>query len=448
MLKFSKKDIFHLFLLLSGVLLLLIFSGKVSHAWDSIANWLYKERIDKNAELLKVILTIIGGTAGIATIAISYRRLKSFQESVDNQREELKQNQNFRLDERFNNAQQQLGSENEVLILGAVQVLNEIAKKDPDNYAYLVLELFTTYISTEASLGKEVSNIKHNIINQVFLLISNNEYYKNFRKELSNVNLLNTKLISIDLYNYEFTNVIMPKKIEKVNFYNCNLNFVKFIPTTYSQFESNFLNKPSNRNNYGLISFTKFLNCEITNSLFSNITLRNVGFVKGKFYENVFDRTIFHNLMGRFNFTTFYLCNFKSFNVSLGPVCHLYASYINQSNWKQMITDNEFSRIFFHNTVFKGKVYRTLFLGCEYSKKDDIDLNDLEQVLVPSTSKLDVSNFEEHLQLRLLKIDGNYCQDLVDYYKEIPVRFNYLKTDYFNSHYSKDKRIDVLRYFW
>lgn len=437
----------YLFLILTSFLVLLIISGKLNFYWENFSYWLYENRTDKNAELLKIVLTVLGGSFAIFTLLISYKRLKSFEDSVENQREELKQNQHHRIDERFNNVQQQLGSNNVVLILGALQVLNEISKKDEKNYAGLVLALFTSYINREADINKKSSEIRNITINQIFKLISENEVFQDRKIFLKDLNLINCKFTDINLKLINFENVIFPKKIENVVFRYCELKNVKFIPNDYLNFKENFCNSLDNRHNYGLISMVKFKSCEISNSLFSNITLRNFSLTNSKFFENTFNRACFHNISGGISNSTFYLCNLKSFNPSSLTGCHFYASFISQKKWEQMIMFSEFTCSFFNETRLKGFVSHSLFISCNILNKKNIDLENIDDILSSSVSSYDKSYLDNFINIEFFNLSSDYHKNLITDYKNIPKKFDINKTDFANYIYEPDLKLDLHNYF-
>lgn len=221
-------------IIILGVSLIII--GVISF-YISIANFFFTE--NTNGELLKVLITIVGGSAVFIGLMLNSDRIK----------EQIRQNdisESSNSDKRFGEAIGYLGNENTSIVLGGIYSLYQLAKDDI-RYRSIVGGLFTNYLQDkskelylkmESSLnnfGKNDVNISsfNNkvpiIIKTIFDLLFNEELlFKNISLDFNNVVIKNLTINS-NVNNCHFNNCYFKSfniygRISNISFINCYFN--------------------------------------------------------------------------------------------------------------------------------------------------------------------------------------------------------------------------------
>ncbi|MCA1920129.1 MAG: hypothetical protein LDL38_12065, partial [Flavobacterium piscis] len=133
-------------------ILLVLVSIVIYFYWDILLNsfetfacWLYPFDESRNAELLKIGLTVIGGLGILFGLYLNYKKTKATDKAIElqslaisKQSDQLELSRKSQIDERFKNAVEHLGSDKEPIILGGVAVLHQIAIENPLDYSEVV----------------------------------------------------------------------------------------------------------------------------------------------------------------------------------------------------------------------------------------------------------------------------------------------------------------------
>lgn len=123
--------------------------------FNQIAIFLFPSHADRTGELIKLILSVIGGVCIIYGLYISNRRAKATEKSVLIQTKQINLSLKSQIDERFKNAIEHLGSNKEPIILGGIAELHQIAKEDSNKYSEVVFNILCSYIRTETNRYKK-----------------------------------------------------------------------------------------------------------------------------------------------------------------------------------------------------------------------------------------------------------------------------------------------------
>ena len=301
-----------------GIAVLVLIIITIYILFDTMACWAYPYNDNRNGVFLKDIFGVAGGLIILVGLFISYRRTKSFEDSVKNTKE-------TNLNEQFKNAVEHLGSESEPIILGGVAELNGLADNHPEKFAQVVMDILSSYCRSEASIDKQETPIKWNVIQSIIEYLGKAKHFKNFEINLSNTNLKNVKIDKMNLNNWNFTNSILPEWIGYSKFNNCNFNDAKLLKgNLYSNTIENcsleaFLVEESN------ISIAKI----------SGASIGNMIFIDSQFSDLVFDVGI--------ELSTFINCRFAI------------------SKFKKDIYSNEFLLCSFYLVRFEPKMLSNIF---------------------------------------------------------------------------------------
>lgn len=113
--------------------------------YSALSDFLFSYENKPQGELLKTILYVLGGIGALIGLWFTYRRTKSQENQIQ---EFVKQNkiaENGNVNDRFKNAIEHLGSDNEVISLGGIHSLHRIAKEHPA-YRQTVFDILCSYI--------------------------------------------------------------------------------------------------------------------------------------------------------------------------------------------------------------------------------------------------------------------------------------------------------------
>lgn len=253
--KILQKIIYPI-LIITFILFLFLFFLKnidsIIENYDNFSMWLFPKNDDRNGELFKIILSVLGALGILFGLYVSLRRAKAIEEGVriqskaiNIQSSQIELSRKAQIDERFKNAVEHLGNEKEPVILGGIAELHQLAKENRINYSEIVFNILTSYIRSNSNL-KNNRTIIQTIMNCLFSNVENNPYIE-YKADLNR-----TDLIGIDLSN---------KILNETNL-------------SYSKIS--------------IVSNTDLTNSNLSNSIFFFSRIENVNFNNSKFYKTLF----------------------------------------------------------------------------------------------------------------------------------------------------------------
>ncbi|MFD0977846.1 pentapeptide repeat-containing protein [Salinimicrobium gaetbulicola] len=222
---FIKKHLFPLILLLiAGILgLILLFYG------SEIACFAFPFNLNRNGELLKVSLSVFGGLFVLYGLYVSFLRARAAERAVEaqtlaiaNQSNEIELSRESLTSEQFKTAIEHLGSEKEPVILGGIAELNDIAEKFPDKYGNVILDIFCSYVRSEANLQKQTQEIKWSAISQIIRNLYTQKAFLDSTPDLRNCNLSMIELSNCEIKSWNLCKSIMPISVHRVTFKDCD----------------------------------------------------------------------------------------------------------------------------------------------------------------------------------------------------------------------------------
>ena len=378
MLKKTLRFAFCLLLLALFFKIVEINFSTISTKFEKFACWLYPIDENRNAELLKIILTLIGGIGVFFTLYLSYKRAKAGDkavrlqgEAINKQSEQLELTRKSQIDERFKNAVEHLGNDKEPIILGGIVELHQITKEEKDKYASVVFNILTSFLRTILKVDiKRDENFSNTIPQTIidFLFRENDSHlYKNFKANLSNCNFSSLNINGSEFIDSDFSFSIMPMEIIDVSFENSKFSRANFAITRIKNV--NFKGADFHDNLFNL--------CEIKNANFYEAKLSGQIFLNCKFYNLKFIKTDIYN-------TKFLLCHFD--DVFFGKSELLKINFSGSNFINCHFTENEtlsninFSASGFYSTSFDGLCFECNFSGIRLKYQFDfIQLEDVKE---------------------------------------------------------------------
>lgn len=275
------------FLSLLFILAILIFSS----GWIvEIGEYLYPKEPNSNAEVVKLALSIIGGVGVLLGLYIAHKRAVITEKTVANQSKQLEHAQKSQIDERFKNAVEHLGSEKDVVIMGGVAVLHQIAIDNSKNYAEVVFNILTSYIRTSTNVFKvETKEIKHTVIQMIVDYLFKNVHSKNYPYNNLRANLQSTNLSSINLNNSviidaNLFNSFLPS-LKNVHLKGSNVSSCDFLHATIENCFFDETDFSSSKFYVSRIISTKFNFKELIDLLFIESEINNVAIEKSEVFK-------------------------------------------------------------------------------------------------------------------------------------------------------------------
>lgn len=378
MLKKTLRFAFILLLLAIFFKIIEINFSTIANTYEEFACWLYPIDENRNAELLKIILTIIGGMGVFITLYLSYKRAKAGDKAVrlqgdaiNKQSEQLELTRKSQIDERFKNAVEHLGSDKEPIILGGIVELHQIAKEEKDKYASVVFNILTSFLRSilKVDIKRDddfSSTIPQTIID--FLFRDNDSYlYKNFKANLANCNFSGLDINGAEFRNSDFSFSLMPMYVIDVSFENSKLSRTNFTITRMDNV------------NFKAADFHDclFNMCEIKNTDFFAAKISGQNFLNCKFYDCKFIKTEIYN-------TKFLLCHFEDVffgNSELLKINFTGSNFVNcYFSQNETLSDINFSATGFYSTSFDGLCFQCNFSGVRSKYQFDyIQLEDVKE---------------------------------------------------------------------
>jgi uncharacterized protein YjbI with pentapeptide repeats len=364
--------------------------------YEELACWLYPNEDNRNAELLKIILTIIGGIGVFFTLYLSYKRAKAGDKAVrlqgdaiNKQSEQLELTRKSQIDERFKNAVEHLGNDKEPIILGGIVELHQIAKEEKDKYAPVVFNILTSYLRSILKVNLErddnfSSTIPQTIID--FLFRGNDLYlYKDLKANLGHCNLNSLDINGSHFIDSDFSFSLMPMHIFDVSFENSKFSRTNFTITKMKNV--NFRNADFHDNLFNL--------CEIYNGDFSGAKFINQFFLNNKFFDCTFSKTDIYG-------TEFLLCHFQSTFFHQSELLKLNFSGSNFINCdfsaNETMSKIDFIGAGFYETSFENECFECDFSGARLRYPFDfIQPKDLKENINKPINKEGIKELDNNL---------------------------------------------------
>lgn len=296
---------------------------------QELSEYLFPDDMNRNGELAKLLLSVIGGIGVLYGLIISNRRALITEKSVLKQGEQIELARKSQIDERFKNAVEHLGNEKEPIILGGVSELVQIAKEDSVKYKEVVFNILCSYIRSETNVyTKKANDFSSTVIRTIINYL--------FRNDKNNLFIgLNADLSTSNLGG---------QNIDSCNFSKGNLQFTYLANITNSTFEDCILDRAI-----------------INSSLFKNNILKGA-----KLFQT------------HFTFVEFVKLEFKS-------------SILKENN--EFISSNFIHCKFFDVSFNKRDIYQSNFIGCIFRNCTFNDCNIIDsKFLLSNFSNCNFSN--------------------------------------------------------
>lgn len=342
----------------------------VINLFENSALWLYPVNDNRNAELLKILLSAIAGLGVLVGVYVSLWRAKTTEKSVKLQSEAIdKQGQQIQLsvksqiDERFSNAIEHLGSDKEPVLLGGIAELHQIAKENQNNYAEVVFNILCSYIRSNTNIYKKKSEDINfteiqTIIDYLFKPANNSENpYIGFKADLNHSNLVDVDINNCDFSGADFSYCYMPSLVN-VNLGKSNISKSKFISSKLKNI--NFSNSKVSDTlfNFATLENVNFSNCQdLLKVHFKDSELNLVNFNNSHIYGSTFIASILSEI--NFNGTEI---------ISTSFTCSLLQKVDFITN--KAMFDLDFRASNFNDTTFDCNIAKSLFYGCDSIKID------------------------------------------------------------------------------
>lgn len=283
---------------------------------EIISLFLYPDNQDRNGEVVKLTLSVIGGIGVLLGLYIAHKRAMITEKTVENQSKQLEHAQKSQIDERFKNAVEHLGSDKEAIILGGVVELHQIAQENSKTYGEVVFNILTSFIRSQTDCTiVESKDIKKAVIQTICDYLFKNKKgdnypYNGYIANLESVNLRSINLDDADLTNANLYDSFLPS-CKNTNYEKANLRSCVFFDGTIEI--CNFTNAD--------LFQTKFLFLNIYNSDFGGDKNFGVSFfysklkginIHGEFIKSLFYKSIIANLNIKstdFTSSKFIFCN-------------------------------------------------------------------------------------------------------------------------------------------
>jgi len=295
--KLLQKILYPILIITFILFLLLIYLKNIDSIienYDNFSIWLFPKNEDRNGELFKIILSILGALGILFGLYVSLRRAKAIEEGVRIQSEainiqssQIELSRKAQIDERFKNAVEHLGNKKEPIILGGIAELHQIAKENKSEYSEIIFNLLCSYIRTNSNENKNI-----NIIQTIsdYLFTNNNiNPYLSYRANLKKSNLLGIEMTDYNLNNANLSDCIL-SNISNSSFKDANLNYSYFFLShlknvdfkNVSFYKTAFYDATiencnfKNNNDHTKISF---IECQIKDIKFENLKIIDWDFI-------------------------------------------------------------------------------------------------------------------------------------------------------------------------
>lgn len=308
-----KKALYIFFIVVLCLVIVFTLSHELRYTlinwFERTAFWLYPTNENRNAELLKIMLSVFAGFGVLTGIYVSLWRAKTTEKSVNLQSEAiLKQGQQIQLsaksqiDERFSNAIEHLGSEKEPVLLGGIAELHQIAKENPNNYAEVVFNILCSYIRSNTNIYKknadEINGTAiQTIIDYLFKPpIESENPYKGLKADMAHSNLVDVDINNCNFKGANFSYCYMPS-IEDVSMENANISKARFTTSVLRNINLSNSKTSDTSFHYATLENVTFENCQELFSIhFTDSELKNVKFDNAHIYGSSFIASLLTNV--------------------------------------------------------------------------------------------------------------------------------------------------------
>lgn len=240
----SKKHIRNGFI----TLLVIVIISLIIYYFSDIAKYFFSETQKYNGEFFKVLVTIFGGLLVLWGLYLNYRRTKTLEVQTNNQAKQIqafvdqnKITEKGKVDERFKNAIEHLGSEKDAIVLGGIYALHRIAQEDK-TYRQTVFDILCSYIRDKTSSLKlwgdipegERGTIKPTIVIQtiidlLFKISDSQDYiYTGLKANLNGIRCIHANFNGAHLVDADLNNAHMEgAELKDVHLENANMVMIK-----------------------------------------------------------------------------------------------------------------------------------------------------------------------------------------------------------------------------
>lgn len=246
--------------------------------YTDISSFFFKNN-PSNGELLKIILSCIGGTIAIIALRINYKRTEAFKDNVETQNKQFELNIRYRVDDQFNDAHQSLGHNKEVVVIGAIKILLDIANRYPKDYKSFTCKLLTVFLKEEANISIKTDKIRYRIVDFIIEVLTTSDIFNDERIDLKKINLSRLTWGGKELENIDFGYSLMPTNIQNCHFINCSLTGSLFISEDIEDFKSYVDLNYMNDSRMGTLSNIIFEDCNLKSIIFSRFSLTNMSLI-------------------------------------------------------------------------------------------------------------------------------------------------------------------------
>ncbi|WP_125013115.1 pentapeptide repeat-containing protein [Flavobacterium macacae] len=270
---------------------ILLFLFLISQHWEiqigfeNLAKYLYPNEANRNAELFKILLTVIGGIGVFYSLYLAYKRAKATDkgielqaQAINKQSEQLELSRKGQVNDRFKNAIEHLGNDKQPIILGGVVELHQIANEEKEKYAAVVFNILTSYLRSvlKVDIPRDdnfSSTVPQTIIDFLFRG-ANSHIYKGLKANLAHCNFLSLDINESNFDYADFGFSLLPRNIVDVSFEKAKFGRANFTVT-------NIINS---KFNYSEFHDTIFNQTEIKNSDFFGAKLSSQLFINTRFF--------------------------------------------------------------------------------------------------------------------------------------------------------------------
>lgn len=350
-------------LVIAILVIIVVYRAELKNIIEQFAIWTYPNEENRNGEVIKLIINIIGGIVILIGLRAALIRAKSSQksteiqyESIKNQTNQIELTRDSQINEQFKNAIEHLGSNEESIILGGISELHFIATEHPDKFRQVVLNILCSKLRAEAYVKKDAKEINKTIIQTIIDYILKTEVYSKLSTDLSFCNLHNINFDSTKIENCNLSFSKIPWRMNNVEFVNCNLGSIH---STVGRYENLKFLRSSLFNAY-------FQSAEFKDSIIYNDDdkLQKMTCLNCKFDGFTFNCSIYNSklLSCEFDFAQFSVNKISSVNFT--------ASSFNQIEFGMTeISNCNFSGCGFVKTSAKSWIQSCLFAGIKNDHK-------------------------------------------------------------------------------
>ncbi|QXP78859.1 MULTISPECIES: pentapeptide repeat-containing protein [Winogradskyella] len=370
------------------VILIIIFRQELLLNIENFAFWAYPNDENRNGEITKLIINIIGGFVVLIGLRAALIRAKASQKGIEKQSESIK-NQTSQIEltrisqtnELFKNAIEHLGSKSESIVLGGISELHFIASENKEKFSEVVLNILCSKLRSEASIKKDAEEISKTITQTIIDYIYKTKVYTNLDSDISSTNLTGIKLNNTKIKNCNLSFSNIPWKMHNIEFENCNLTSIKCSLGKFKDIKiinCNIFHSKFNASEFENLEITnsngiqklECLNSKFTNSIL-NCSLYNSTFISCEFISTDFSE----NDISSINFTasSFFKIDFSKNEITncnfsaCGFVEVITNNWIQKCTFKGIKNDTRYYMLFNEKQLEQSLNTENNFSGIQYN---------------------------------------------------------------------------------